>query len=130
MDKLNLLHKLLLITVVALFVINQTAVSRIEQDLYEALPELRIKNEVIRQGGGEDAHVIVTLRDDRTIEGRIDRSGEFGFTLIDVRTGREIELTYRIVKDIQEADSDEALVEGGVDAAARAIESLANTASS
>lgn len=128
MDKLNLLHKFLLITIVALFIVNQTVLSRIQQDLHEALPELRIKNEVIRQGTGEDARVVVvTLRDSRTIEGRVDRMTEYGFTLIDASTGKEIELTYRIVKDVREADSDEGLITSGVSTTARVIESLAKS---
>lgn len=127
MNKLNLLHKFLLITIVALFVVNQTVLSRIQQDLHEALPELRIKNEVIRRGTGEDARVVVTLRDSRTIEGRIDRMTEYGFTVIEASTDKEIELTYRIVKDVREADSDEGFIANRISTTARAIKSFAKS---
>ena len=129
MDKLNLLHKFLLITVVALFAVNQTVLSRMQQNMYEALPELRIKNEVIRQGSGERARVTVILRDDRTIDGYISRSSDDGFTVIDSNTGKDWELSYRMVKDILEKEKPgEGLVTGGLMKTARAIESIAISA--
>jgi hypothetical protein len=128
MDRLNILHKFLLLTVVALFVVNQTVLSRIQQDIHEALPELRIKNEVVRQGTGEHARVTVMLRDDRNIDGYISRITDDGFTLVDGVTGKDFELAYRIVKDIRETGgAREGVIASGLTSTARAIESLART---
>lgn len=125
MDRLNLLHKFLLITVVALFAVNQAALSRIEQELHDGLPELRIKKEVATQGTGKEARVIVTLRDDRTVEGYIDEITDTNFTLVDRSSGKSLELAFRIVKDIRPAGSGWALVGTGLETAAHAIELLA-----
>lgn len=125
MDRLNLLHKFLLITIAALFVVNQTVLSRIQQDLHDALPELRVKNQVVKQGAGDHARVSVTLRDDRVIEGYISRIGDNGFTVTEPRSGKEFELAYRLVKDIEDLGSDEGTLASGLTAAARVIESLA-----
>ncbi|MBK8464223.1 MAG: hypothetical protein IPL32_00190 [Chloracidobacterium sp.] len=125
MDKLNLLHKFLLITLAALFVVNQSVLSRIQQDLHDALPELRIKNEVLKQGTGEPARVTVTMRDGRVINGHIDRITEYGFVLVERTTEKEIDLTYRIVKEVEEVDSGDGLIASGLTVAARVAEGFA-----
>lgn len=125
MDKLNLLHKFLLITLGALFVVNQSVLSRIQEDLHDALPELRIKNEVLKQGTGEPARVTVTMRDGRVINGHIDRITEYGFVLVERATEKEIDITYRIVKQVEEVDSGDGLIASGLTVAARVAEGFA-----
>ena len=127
MDKLNILHKFLLLMVVALFVVNQTVLSRIQDDIHTALPELRIKNEVIRRGTGEQAEVTVTLRDERVITGYISRLSEDGFTVVDKKAGKDFEIAYRVVKDIRDDGTKQGVVGSGLAGAARAIESVAKT---
>ncbi|MEQ1761817.1 MAG: hypothetical protein ABL984_01595 [Pyrinomonadaceae bacterium] len=125
MDRLNLLHKFLLIAILALYVVNQTVLSRIQQDLHEALPELRIKNEVLRQGTGEEAQVLVTLHDGRIKAGFISQVNENGFTFIDASTGKKDELTYRLVKDVRQADSTDAGLSQAVFRWPHVLESIA-----
>jgi hypothetical protein len=125
MEKLNLMHKTLIITMAALFIANQSVLIRIEQDLHAAVPELRIKKEVIKHGAGDGLEgVTVTLRDDRVIEGYIDRIAEDGFTVLDRSTGKRSEVAYRIVKEIRDSDVSVGFIEGGIAAPARAIESV------
>lgn len=128
MDKLNLLHKFLLITLGALFVVNQSVLSRIQEDLHDALPELRIKNEVLKQGTGEPARVTVTLRDGRVINGYIDRITEYGFVLMERATDKEVDLSYRIVKEVVESDSGDGLIASRMTVAARVVEGFARGA--
>ncbi len=128
MDRLNILNKFLMVTVFALFVVNQTVLSRIQQNIYDALPELRIKNEVARQGTGEHARVTVLLRDERKVEGYISRAGDDGFSVVDPRTGKDWELSYRIVKDVLESEtSGEGPVAGGLRKTADVLASISGS---
>ena len=53
MDKLNMLHKILLVTVAALFAVNQSVMTKIERDVRDAFPQ--VKTEVVLSGVGATA---------------------------------------------------------------------------
>jgi hypothetical protein len=114
MDKRNLIHKTLIITMAALFIVNQSVLSRIERDLHNALPELQVGKEAIDDvGGDEPAYVVVTLSDDRIVEGYFEGLANDGLIVIDPSTGNTSKIAYRTVKEINESEpADDTLPDG------------------
>ncbi len=105
MDRVNIIHKFLALVIVALFSINQAMLTQIQQNMNKSLPELRIKNEVIKQGTGGDALVIVKLRGNQTVEGFISQIGEDSFTVTNPETQQKAKLAYNSVEQIEKNES-------------------------
>lgn len=104
MDRLNLTHKIFALAVVLLFVINQAMLIRIQQNMNELLPELRVKNEVIKQGTGVNAQVIIKLHDNQTVEGYISQISDDCFTVKNPETEQETRIAYNTVEQVKEIE--------------------------
>lgn len=105
MNKLNILHKLFALAVTALFAVTQAMLIQIQQNIDEALPGWRIKNEVVRQGTGENARVVVTLRNDETVAGFISRVSDDQFTVVNPETSEETTIDYKAVARVDKIDA-------------------------
>jgi len=105
MERSNITHKIFSLAVVLLFAINQAMLIQIQQNINERLPELRVKNEVVKQGTGENAQVVVKLRGDQTIEGFISRISDDGFTVTDPGTRRETRIAFGAVEQVKKIEA-------------------------
>lgn len=101
MDRLNLIHKIFVLAVISLFAINQAMLIRIQQNMSEALPALSVKNEVIKQGTGENAQVVVRLQNDQTVEGYISQISDDSFTVTNQETRQETRIAYNMVEEVK-----------------------------
>ena len=98
MDKQNVMHKTLIITMAAMFIVNLSVLDRIQEDVRDAMSELRSRNEVTQQDIGELADVVTTMGDGCAVEGDIDSVTDEGFTLIGQPIGRTRQLEHGTVE--------------------------------
>lgn len=71
----------------------------------EILPELKIKNEILKQGIVEEAQIIVKLRNHNILEGFISRLSDDTFTLKNSETKEEIIVAYKTVEQIKRVEN-------------------------
>lgn len=105
MEKLYLLNKILMLAVVALFAINQTMLIQNQRNISELLPELKIKNEVLKQGVGEETQITVKLRNHNTLEGYISQISDDTFTLKNSKTKEETIVAFKTVEQVNRIEN-------------------------
>ncbi|HRH45789.1 MAG TPA: hypothetical protein PKY82_29375 [Pyrinomonadaceae bacterium] len=105
MEKLYLLNKILMLAVVALFAINQTMLIQTQRNISELLPELKIKNEVLKQGVGEDTQITVKLRNHNILEGYISQICDDTFILKNSETKEETIVAFKTVEEVKKVEN-------------------------
>jgi len=69
-----------------------------------------VKSEVVRQGTGENARVLVRLHDGKSVEGYITRIAADRFTVVTPETREETTVYYKTVAEINKIDETTKLV--------------------
>lgn len=105
MEKLYLLNKILMLAVVALFAINQTMLIQTQRNISELLPELKIRNEVLKQGVGEETQITVKLRNHNILEGYISQICDDTFILKNSETKEETIVAFKTVEQVNNLES-------------------------
>ncbi len=105
MEKLYLLNKILMLAVVALFAINQTMLIQTQRNISELLPDLKIRNEVLKQGVGKETQITVKLRNHNTLEGYISQISDDTFTLKNSETKEETIVAFKTVEQVNRIEN-------------------------
>lgn len=105
MEKLYLLNKILMLAVVTLFAINQAMLIQTQRNISELLPELKIRNEILKKGVGEETQITVKLRNHNTLEGYISQISDDTFTLTNSETKEETIVAFKTVEQVNRIEN-------------------------